>query len=286
MDAQKYNFIRALRPFSFSVALIACGVGVVAATNEGFWDLLRVCLVICGGVLIQAAVNLLNDHGDKKLWSSLHQEQWPERDKVISKINRNLKVALVCGLIAIAIGLWLVALTNMGLFALCIIGLLGGYFYTAEPVNYKRRGLGVLLVFWFTGVLMVCGAYYALSGGLSITILLLSLPVAILSSLLLLSNELRDQAEDLQQGSKTLTVRLGFVAARRLYVAMLLVCYFVCLLLWNNGFIHRLTWLLPSLLFALWLGFRVLKEKQPGAQLPPLTGRFFMLFGIGYLFCL
>lgn len=283
MDLHKYFFIRALRPFSFSVALIACGVGLVAAVSDGYLDVLRLVMVVVGGVLIQAAVNLINDHSDIQDLLEMSLSEWPERDVAIRMIQRNFKVGVICAALACAIGVWLISLTNLGLFILCLLGLLGGYFYTAEPINYKRRGLGVVLVFWFTGVLMVCGAYYALAAELNMEVFYLSLPVAILSSLLLLSNELRDVDQDRQQGLNTLTVRVGVKRARVLYMSLLIACYAVCVFLWQYNVVTQLAWLLPSLLFSVWLAYKVGVSSAPGDELPPLTGRFFLMFGAGFL---
>ncbi|WP_426417545.1 prenyltransferase [Aestuariirhabdus sp. LZHN29] len=284
MDCGKYSFIKALRPFSFSVALIACGLGVLAAGLDGFSDPLRAALVILAGVLAQATVNLINDHSDKSLWRERVDVSDQERSAVLALISRNTRIGVLCGVVAGLIGLWLTLKTDLGLLALCVVGFLGGYYYTAEPINYKRRGLGVALVFWFTGVLLVLGAYYALTSTISVQALLLSLPIALLSSLLLLSNELRDVEADRQHGLKTLTVRIGANPARGLYLALLGSNYLLCGYLWQQGLLAKLYGLVPSLLFALWLIRVLMLPGGGGERLPPLTGRYFMLFGVGYLF--
>ncbi|RRJ84949.1 prenyltransferase [Aestuariirhabdus litorea] len=284
MDPRKYSLVRALRPFSYSVALIACGLGVLVASQEGYGNSLRAFWVILAGVLAQATVNLINDHSDKSLWRASTEISESQRQRVLALISRNTRIGILCGMAAAVIGLWLTWQTNLGLLLLCIAGFLGGYYYTAEPVNYKRRGLGVILVFWFTGVLLVVGAYYSMAAGISLNSVLLSLPIAILSSLLLLSNELRDLDADRQYGLKTLSVRIGFGAARLLYWGLLVSCYLVCVILWRQGFLGEPLALLPSLLFALWLLRILALPDGGGVTLPPLTGRYFMLFGVGYLY--
>ncbi|MCL6414515.1 prenyltransferase [Aestuariirhabdus sp. Z084] len=283
IDSRKYSFFRALRPFSFSVALIASSLGVLIANQEGYHDWLRSSLIIVAALLAQATTNLINDHGDKSYWKRAETETDEVTTQVLAAITRNTRIGILCGVAASAIGLWLTIKTDLGLLLLCVLGFLGGFYYTAEPVNYKRRGLGVVLVFWFTGVLLVLGAYYGMTASLATKVIWLSVPIAILSSLLLLSNELRDINEDRQQVLQTLTVRLGLGCSRWLYVALLLSCYLFCGYLAILSLIDQLYWLLPSLVVALFLLRRVRAEDCGGALLPPFTGRFFLVFGIGYL---
>jgi 1,4-dihydroxy-2-naphthoate octaprenyltransferase len=105
------------------------------------------------------------------------------------------------------------------------VGFIGGYFYTGEPFNYKRRGLGVVFVFFLMGVLMVAGSYWATTGMLSLPVIWASIPVSILVSLILLTNELRDFEADARHGIRTLSVRTGYPAAVGLYLALLGLAY-------------------------------------------------------------
>src|SRR5439155_22276210 len=73
----------------------------------------------------------------------------------------------ITGLLAAAIGLWLIYERGWPILVLGILGLLGGYGYTAPPLQYKFKALGVPLVFVLMGPLMVVGAYYAITGDFS-----------------------------------------------------------------------------------------------------------------------
>ena len=268
---RKYSFIRALRPFSFSVAVITCLVGILSAAQQTPVNWVIATAILLGAVILQAGVNLINDYSDLQRVSPPAQQL----------IRRNGYLGLGCFLLATVIGLCLIVVTGPWLLLLLLTGLAGALGYTLEPVNLKRRGLAVVLVFWLMGVLMVCGSYAILTGHLDWQIFWRSVPVSLISSLLLLANEIRDYEADRSLGDRTLAVRLGIVRAKQLYRFLLLLVMAVSLGLWISQSIEQLWWLLalPVVIF-LWLRSA---RKQGLESLPPYSGRFFMLFGL--LFC-
>ena len=273
MDLQKYSFWRALRPFSFSVALVVCLTGVIAAFPVSTFDSFSAVLVLFGGLLLQAGVNLINDFADRSQVGSAH---------ALCRIYRNFRVGLGCFLIATIIALYLVAQVGQGLLWLALVGIIWALGYTLEPVNYKRRGLGVPLVFWLMGVLMVVGSYFAVTGQFSLAVVYQSVPVSLLTALLLLSNELRDYESDREAGIQTLTVRVGYASSVWLYRGLLIGAYCTAVILWMLGLVDALWLLLPSLLV---LSGPLKLLRVPAEQrvaLTPLTGRLFLVFGLGY----
>ncbi|WP_286237346.1 prenyltransferase [Neptuniibacter halophilus] len=274
MVVGKYQFWRALRPFSFSVALVVCLTGVLAAFQDGFADYVLAALVLSAGLLLQAGVNLINDYSDLDL---------PGLDACQHKlIRRNFSLGLVCFLLAAGIGLYLISASGLVLLWLSLTGLIGALGYTLEPINYKRRGLAVALVFWLMGVLMVLGSYYALSAQLSWRAFYLSLPVSLFTSLLLLSNELRDYESDRDHGIATLSVRLGFVRAAWLYRSGLVMLVVLVLWLTASDILPTAYWTLLSLPVVV-LPLRHLQKAAPErVALTPETGRAFLCFGLCY----
>lgn len=272
----KYSVLKALRPFSFSVALITCVVGIVGAATLMEIDPWLALAVVLGAVLLQAGVNLINDYSDL---------QWQQDSRCRTMIRRNFRLGLSCFFLAAACGVVLVAARGLPLLLLFLLGLVGALGYTLEPINFKRRGLAVALVFWLMGMLMVCGSYYAVTGSVSWLIFYQAIPVSLISSLLLLANELRDHQVDEQQGVRTLTVRIGFKPAMGLYKILLLAVFLISVVLWWQEGLSAAWWLLS--LPMLWLIGRLLSSEQSlRNNLPPMTGRFFMLFGLLYVFSL
>ena len=201
----KYTFIGAVRPFSFPVALVTCSIGLLLAWQQGAFSLMQALLVLAGGVLLQAGVNLINDYSDLSLLRRYSDSEWKVR-----AVQRHFRLGMACFLLASVIALYFVSVRGMGFLVLCLLGLLGALGYTLKPINYKSRGLGVVLVFWLMGVMMISGSALALGAPMTPALLLQSVPVSLLVALLLLSNELRDFESDSRDGHATLTVRSGY----------------------------------------------------------------------------
>ena len=108
-----------------------------------------------------------------------------------------------------------------------LLGLIGGWGYTAPPLEYKNRALGVPIVFLLMGPLMVEGSYFAVSGEWSLTALVLSIPVGLLVAAILHGNEWRDIREDSRAGISTISARIGRRWAHYGYVALVLGAYIV-----------------------------------------------------------
>ncbi|MEC0168900.1 prenyltransferase [Paenibacillus graminis] len=112
-------------------------------------------------------------------------------------------------------------------------GALIAYFYVAPPLRFGYRGKGYseLAIFIAFGVMPVLGAYFVQTGEFSLKPVLLSLPVGLLTTLLLFNHHFLHWRADKQAGKRTLVVvwgeRRALVFSRLLlYVsyASLIVC--------------------------------------------------------------
>ena len=93
-----------------------------------------------------------------------------------------------------------------------ILGLAGvatAFFYHAPPAKLSYRGLGEVAVGLAYGPLIVCGTYLVQRGGISLGVLLVSVPLGLLIAAFLWINEFPDYKADSSAGKKTLVVRLG-----------------------------------------------------------------------------
>ncbi len=149
----KTRFLSALRPFSLVVALAGCGLAASLAWQDGYRTPLPIALVMLAGLLLQAAVNLVNDHGD------LHRPGFDAAQR--RRIRRNARIGWLLFALVMVIGLYLVSLRGWPLALLGLVGLAGAWGYAAPPLDYKSRGLGVPLVFLFMGVLLFALSIYA-----------------------------------------------------------------------------------------------------------------------------
>lgn len=244
---QLIAWLRAFRFISLIIAVVSCGTGIAYAWSDGLFNPRYALLVMLGGILLQAGVNLVNDYFEYRARNI--EDKFPDL-KLYGEVRDRLEkiiyiTGLVCFAAAVPIGLYFVSFRGLPMLILGTVGIFGGYFYTCEPFNYKRRGLAVLFVFFLMGVFLVAGSYYAVSGTLRPEILLASLPISALVSHLLLCNELRDWEYDTDRGHRTLTVRIGYRGGVALYAGLLLFAYLFPFLLWQSD---KLSF--PLLLFA------------------------------------
>ncbi len=212
------------RPFSFTASIVPVLVGAALTVRDGAFDPWLFLATLVASVSLQAGTNVVNEIHDVRTGVDTRESPRASRALVEGRVSLGEARALgvVFFAITIAVGLWLVTLRGVPLLLIGLAGVLGGYFYTAPPFQYKYRALGVPLVFVYMGVLMVVGAYYAIAGRWSDEALFASLPIGILVAAILHANDVRDVDEDSRAGFRTLSILLTRRTAASLYVWMML----------------------------------------------------------------
>ena len=215
------------RPFSFtaSVVPVAAG-GALAAIDGAFsWPLFAGALV--GGVALHIGTNVTNEIYDVRKGIDSITSPRASHAIVEGKVSERTAFAIAFGAFALAmlIGLWLISVRGWPVALLGILGLIGGYTYTAPPFAYKYRALGLPLVFLQMGVLMVVGAQYVVAGFFDPRSVILAIPVGLLVAAILHGNEWRDISEDARMGAATFSNRFGRRVAHYWYVGLVVAAY-------------------------------------------------------------
>lgn len=258
------TWIQATRPQFFTVIILPIMLGTAIAWQQHHeFSMLYCCLALLGGILLHAAVNVLNDYFD-------HLNQCDENNPMPltpfaggSRMIQNAVLTprqvhiygLLLLLAGISIGLILVGLRGLPILGIGLIGVLSGYFYSAPPFALCSRGLGEILVGLNFGLLPVLGAYLVQVPTLNAIPLIAALPITGLVTAILYINQFPDYVADKQVGKANLVVRLGHSKARMLY-ALLLMFSFLSLAfgLWIHAlpFLNVLGFLLlPVAIFAI-----------------------------------
>jgi 1,4-dihydroxy-2-naphthoate octaprenyltransferase len=278
-ERSQYSFWGALRVFSLAVALISCGLGIRLGWNASDPHYILALLLLLGGVLAQAGMNLINDTEDlyqNKVGSITEQSK--------KRISRNQRSGWIAFGLATCIGLYLVSHRGWPLFGIFLGSALLALNYNTGPLNFKHNGIAIIQVFLLMGLIMVEASYFTMTGYFSGQVVWLSLPVSLLISLLLLSNEIRDFNSDTDEQIRTLSVRIGLPVARWLYwgliAAALILTMVYAYLGWVNA--SRLIWLIPPLLMLPSLKQHLYAMDRE--KLTPLSGQFFLIFGAAYLY--
>jgi 1,4-dihydroxy-2-naphthoate octaprenyltransferase len=136
----------------------------------------------------------------------------------ILSARATLVAALLCLAVGSAIGVVIVLLTrSIFILIMGLIGLLGGFFYTARPIQLGYRCIGELVIAMLFGLLPVFGSYYLQTGTINTIPILPALIVSILIFLVILVNEFPDVAADAAVNKRTLVVRFGVPACVWIY---------------------------------------------------------------------
>lgn len=221
---------RAVRAFSFTASLIPPTVGAMLVfMHEAPAKWVLFPLVLVASVAYHAGTNLINDYYDYK--NSVDRVGTLGSSGLLVEglipAKSILRGAIFFFALGTIIGLYFISIRGLPIFALGVIGLLGGVFYTAAPISYKYKAVGEPLVFLLMGPLMVVGSYLVLAGGFRWDVVLVSLPVGCLVAAILQANDLRDIAYDSTVGIKTAAIVFGGRFAGIVYYALVACAYVI-----------------------------------------------------------
>lgn len=198
---------KAVRPYAYSASLVPVAIGGLhaRAAGEGFSGV-RFGVALAAGVLLHTAANLWNDYFDFK--SGVDREGGGIGSGVLVAGEmtpaRVFRGASICAALAGAAGLWLAVQVGWGIVWLGLAGVLGALAYSAGPLSPKHRALGEVWLFLLMGVGMTLGGHMAQTGRFSWSAVAAGIPAALLMTLLLYANNLRDLGSDRAAGLRTL----------------------------------------------------------------------------------
>lgn len=214
----------AARPRTLPAAIAPVLVGTAAAwyvAEDILW--LAFAAAMLGSIFIQIGTNLANDYSDAKRGADTADRLGPVRvtSSGLLAPKRVLHATWIAFGLAAATGIYLATVAGPEIIAVGIVSIIAGVLYTGGPRPYGYAGMGELFVFLFFGLVAVNGSYYVQLEEIDALPVLLSIPVGLLSTAILVVNNVRDLETDARAGKRTLAVRLGRERTRALYVALL-----------------------------------------------------------------
>lgn len=281
----------AIRPRTLAVAVGPVAVGTaVAAASDAAQPLVAVAALL-GALLLQIACNFANDVYDSEKGADTQDRLGPPRAVQLGLLSPAQLRLGMAGAFALAscVGLYLTAVAGWPVIAVGGLSMLAAFAYTGGPYPLGYHGLGDLAVFLFFGVVAVVGTDYVQTLRLSPAAFAASIPVGLLSTAVLVVNNLRDIDTDRAASKRTLAVRLGARGARAEYGLLVAGAYGVAaaLGLWGG----RSGWVfLPYLSLPLALRLvRTVQTGTAGAALNPVLAStaqlglvFSLLLALGY----
>jgi 1,4-dihydroxy-2-naphthoate octaprenyltransferase len=231
------------RPFALTASIVPVSAAGALALLDGRMHWWLFLLALAAGVLLQVGTNVINEVYDVRKGidsiTSPRASQALVTGRVTEKDAFRLAAAAfaACGVL----GLVMVAERGWPLLLLGVFGLVMGWGYTAPPLQYKYRALGLPLVFLLMGPLMVLGGYYAITGRWSWDAAVASVPIGLLVTAILHGNEWRDIGEDARAGIRTISISAGRPVAHWIYVVLLTGAYITLALGVAFGWLPRLS---------------------------------------------
>jgi 1,4-dihydroxy-2-naphthoate polyprenyltransferase len=218
------QWVEGARPRTLPTALSPVIAGTGAAMGHGVVAPGRALLALVVAVALMIGVNYANDYSDGIRGTD------DERVGPLRLVGSNLATpstvraaAFVAFAVAGLAGLTLVSLSQQWwLIAVGAVCIVAAWYYTGGSRPYGYLGFGEIAVFVFYGLVGVLGTVLTQSGPPGALAVVTAIGVGMLTSAVLVANNLRDIPTDTAVGKRTLAVRLGDRDTRRLYAALVL----------------------------------------------------------------
>ena len=214
------KWIAGARLPTLPAAIVPVLVGTAAAGMPYHLD--RAILAGVVALALQVGVNFANDYSDG-IRGTDKNRTGPVRlvASGLATPAAVLRAAIIAFAVAALAGIALSLQVDAWLIAVGFTAIAAAWFYTGGPKPYGYNGLGEVFVFIFFGLVGTLGSTYVQHGSFTVVSALASLAVGSLTTALLVVNNLRDIPGDAATGKRTLAVKIGDGATRRLYLALL-----------------------------------------------------------------
>lgn len=235
---QIWIYYTATRPkfLTASIGPILAGSALAyAVTGEFYWGLF--VLALLGTMFLHSGANVTNDYYDHKSGNDTTNKnltpysggrRYIQNGILSAKATITEAIALLAA--GAVIGIVILIITkSIFVLILGIIGLAGGFFYTAPPVKLGYRTFGEPVIAFLFGILPVSGAYYIQTGRLDWIVLMPAVIVGLLIFLIILINDFPDAEADSAVNKKTFVVRFGVARCIRIYKTVLVIIYIAAL---------------------------------------------------------
>lgn len=271
-------WLKELRAPFFTASIIPVLVGTTLAysTADVFHPALFI-LAVLGMVALHAGANIANDYFDHTSgndWLNKNVTPFSGGSQLIQRGLLSPKSVLIAAWLALSIAV-LVGITifllikSFFILALGLVGLLGGYFYTAPPIRLGYRGIGEFVIGLLFGVLPVYGSYYLQTRTIDLVPIVPGIIVAMLIFLVILINEFPDAPADSAVNKKTLVVVLGDRLAVWSYRFVLLATFCIIAV----GILVFKVMVLPGLLYLATFPLALLILKSLNRDILQKSGR-------------
>lgn len=215
----------AIRPKTLLASIGPVLLATALASNYVTINVFIFFMTLACALCLQITVNLANDLFDGLSGVDNEYRVGPSRALHSGSISANgLKVGLIIAIaLSILTGCYLVTIGGYGFLLLGALAIIAALAYSTGPYPLASNALGEVTVFIFFGLVSVLGSFYLQTNDLSPKSWIYACIVGILSSALMLVNNIRDIDSDQVANKITLAVKLGAEQAKKVYRFMLVI---------------------------------------------------------------
>lgn len=192
-----------------------------AALEAGPVSGVTACVLLAISVLLQSAVNTINDYFDYVKGTDTVENQADPTDAVLvyNDVDPKHVLAFAIALIAaaFALGGYIIYLAGWIPLAIALVGVAVIFLYSGGKTPISYLPIGELVSGFTMGGLIALASYQALTLRFDWTVLLLSLPTIIGIALIMATNNTCDIEKDVEAHRRTMPVLLGRARAVKLY---------------------------------------------------------------------
>ena len=280
-------WLPALRPKTLPAAAAPVVMGTAIAHGEGAFHALAALAALSGALLIQIGTNFANDYFDFVKGADTSARLGPRRATAAGLASpAAMKRAFVLTFLAtLPVAVYLIARGGVPIAVIGLLSIAAGVLYTGGPRPLGYLGLGDILVVVFFGPIAVAGTHYVQALEWSPTAIVAGLAPGLLSTGLLVVNNLRDVDTDRAAGKATLAVRFGRRFAKAEFALAIVISAVLPMLLWLLGRTPAATLAASAVcLTGVPALVRVVRSRPGDALLTPLaaTGRLLVLFSAAF----
>jgi 1,4-dihydroxy-2-naphthoate octaprenyltransferase len=212
----------AARVHTLPAAVVPVAVGSALAEFDDVFRFDALAYALIAALAIQLAANFANDASDAARGADTAERLGPPRMVALGRISsRQMWTGVTLALlVAAGAGVALTAIAGPTILVVGVVSVAAMLGYVGGPIPYGYRGLGEVFVFVFFGIVATVGSRFVHDMTAPRAAWLLSIPIGMLVTAILVANNYRDRNTDRAVGKRTLAVILGPPRTRTLFAIL------------------------------------------------------------------
>lgn len=219
-------WFRIARPGTLAATFSPVFIGLMIAALKTDINWLTALVTLIGGTAIQIISNFVNDYYDFKKGLDKAGRVGFKRAIAEGEVSPEAmkRAIFIATSIAVLCGAWLIYIGGIPILSIGLLSLLFAWLYTATSKSLSYLGIADLFVLIFFGPVATVGTTYLQTLSFDSQSFWYGIVCGLISTCVLVTNNVRDYDTDRKAGKKSLPVRLGKKFGEYEYLFAFLAC--------------------------------------------------------------